>query len=45
VGRKLKFQFSNCFSAHCCHMRLSIVVMHNNSISQHSSVFTVNSGF
>jgi len=32
---KLKFQFPNCFNGWCCHMKLSIVTLQNNSICLH----------
>jgi len=39
LGEKLEFHFLKHFSSLCCHM-MSIVMMQNNSICQHSSVFT-----
>jgi hypothetical protein len=43
--KKLKFQFSNCFSGCCCYVKFSVVMMQNNSICQHFSVFTMSSRF
>jgi len=45
VGEELAFQFPNRFNGHCYLMRPIIVMMQNNSICQHSSSFTANSGF
>jgi len=42
---KLQFLCLNHFNGCCCHMKLNIVVMQNNSIHQYSSVFSVKSGF
>jgi hypothetical protein len=43
VGEKLEFQFLNHFSGLCCHMRLNVVMMQNNSIYQNSCAFAANS--
>jgi hypothetical protein len=45
VEEKLKIQFSYSFNGRCCRMRLSVFIMQNSSICQHSSAFTANSGF
>jgi len=45
VGEMLKCQFSNHFNGCSCHMRLSNVIIQNNSIWKHFSAFTVNNRF
>jgi hypothetical protein len=45
VGKMPEFQFSKHFNGHHCYMRSGIVMMQNNSICQHYSVFPANSGF
>jgi hypothetical protein len=44
-GEGAQVSVSEYFNSCCCHMRSSVVMTQNNSICQHSSVFTVNSGF
>jgi len=44
VREMYEFQFSNINSC-CCHTRLNIITMQNNSICQQCSAFIANSGF
>jgi hypothetical protein len=44
VREQLEFQFLNCFNSCCCLIMSNVIMMQNNSICQHFSVFTANSG-
>jgi len=44
-GGEAQISIFNHFSCHCCHIRSSVVMMQNNYICQHSSVFTANGRF